>query len=146
MRKHVAKRTSLYLLLITGIFALGFQILQRWDDGFAEPRRLAGIESTTRDGTWEWHEFQFAEPCSAVSDKLSAWKGHWETGARQFAMTDMEDRELGPTVWARDSEFSLNAPIVLAKGKNCAFAIGVHSNRSWIGRMVGAFKRMLHMS
>lgn len=146
MGKLVARRTFLFLVLVTGFFAFGFQILRRWDDGLAEPRRLAGTESTAKDGSWEWHEFQFAEPCSAVSDKLSAWKEHWENGSRQFAMTDMEDRESGPRVWARDSEFRLNAPIFLAKGKNCAFAIGVHSDRSWIGRMVGAFKRMLHVS
>jgi len=120
--------------------------LRRWDDGLAEPRRLARMESTTRDETWEWHEFQFAEPCSVVSAKLAGWKESWENGNREFTMSDMEDREWGPTVWARDSEFSLNAPIVLAKGENCAFAIGVHSDRSWIGRMVKTFKRMLHMS
>lgn len=98
MGKQVAKRTSLFLLLITGIFALGFQILQRWDDGLGEPRRLAGMESTTIDESWEWHEFHFTEPCSAVSDKLGPWKEHWEKGSRKFVMSDMEDRESGPVV------------------------------------------------
>jgi len=92
-------------------------------DPLAELRQMGATEFHSRYGTWSWHEFQFAESCSAVRPRLDRWKDTWITNEK-FQVTDLEDRERGPIVWAPSGNWSLRMPITFRPGRNCGLEVG----------------------
>jgi hypothetical protein len=116
-------------------------VLLRADDGLNELRERGALEFVS-DSTWTWHEFQFAEPCHALSPKLESWKARLEGSGRHFVMTDMEDRQTGPTVWARMPEFAMRPPLTLQAGRNCGFTVGLERTPPLLDRVIRSIRRL----
>lgn len=128
---------SVFALICIGITGLA---LRPHDDGLEDVRKAGGLEFVSREGALTWHEFQFVEPCSYVEPKLLAWKTRLESSSRDYQMTDIEDRENGPDEWASLAHFNLRAPMDLLPGRNCGFAIGLATSRTWLDTIRGWFR------
>jgi len=135
-------KRALLALAAVGCLAAIVVVLLGADDGLGELRERGALEFVS-DGTWTWHEFQFAEPCQVLSPKLESWKARLERSGQPFVMTDMEDRETGPTVWARMPEFAMRPPLQLRAGMYCGFTVGLEKKPPLLDRLTRSIRRLI---
>ena len=136
MSKITPLRTGVCLALFVAAAILVI-VTQMRTDPWRELRGLGGVQSTTRDGLWKWYDFQFPQPCRSISADLVTWKSKFASSNPGFMLTDLEDRDYGPEVFATLSELAVRPPPEFRPGMNCGFTVGVQQPKSWIETVRG---------